>query len=591
MQLRNLVGGLNGCTVLFLAIMACVGAQAAVPAGQAAMSTAAATDQIIIKYRDADRLQAQFGDAEIAEPAMGLAQAAAQRHGVTLKVARRTATRAVVARLSSRLPESQVERIAAEIVQADPSVLYAEPDRIKRILVTPNDPMYANQWHYHESTAGLNLPQAWSLSSGSGVIVAVLDTGYRPHADLRPNLVGGYDFISDAAVGNDGNGRDSNAGDPGDWVDANECGDGTAASNSSWHGTHVAGTIAALTNNGVGVAGVAYGAKVMPVRVLGKCGGYDSDIADAIIWASGGSVAGVPNTASPARVLNLSLGGSGPCGATTQAAINSARSRKSVIVVAAGNQGIDAANTSPANCTGVVTVAAVGRSATRAYYSNYGNVVEIAGPGGDQSWAEADGVLSTLNTGLQGPGADSYAYYQGTSMATPHVAGVVALMLSKNPNLTPDQVAARLRASARAFPGSCSGCGSGLVDAYEAIRSATATAVVEAENNNTYATAQVISPASVVVSGSISSSSDLDLYKLTLQPGHWAIASMAPSSYASDFDLLLVSSSGSVLARSEKGAGLTDRVTYKNGKAVAMTVYVRVVYYAVPGGYTMNVRH
>ncbi|MFZ5549630.1 MAG: S8 family peptidase [Pseudomonadota bacterium] len=575
-------------SALLAAGLSALGAQAALPAGAPTKAVSGGTDQIIIKYRE-DGQKMEGLDTGISSAAMGLAQAAAERHGVTLRVARRTATRAIVAKLGQRLPEAQVEQIAAEIAQADPSVLYAEPDRIKRIMVTPNDPMFANQWHYHEATAGMNLPLAWSQGAGGGVTVAVIDTGYRGHADLRGNIVPGYDFISDLAVANDGDARDGNAADPGDWTEAGECGGGSGASNSSWHGTHVAGTVAAVTHNGVGVAGVAYGAKVMPVRVLGKCGGYDSDIADAIIWASGGSVAGVPNTTTPARVLNLSLGGSGPCGATTQAAVNSARSRKSVVVVAAGNSGDDASGYSPANCSGVITVAAVGRTADRAYYSNYGSAVEIAAPGGDQSWSETDGVLSTSNAGLTTPKADSYAYYQGTSMASPHVAGAVALMLSKNLNLTPDQVLGRLRASTKPFY--CSGCGSGTVDAYEAIRSATATAVTEVEANNTYATAQVIAPTNAVVSGSISSVSDLDIYKVVVQPGHWLIASMAPWSNASDFDLYLVSTSGSVLAKSEKSAGLTDRVTYKNNKAVAVTLYLRLVYYSTTGSYTMNVRH
>lgn len=591
MPIRSFVVRLNACVAALLGATGMTAAvHAALPAGGPGASAAKVTDQIIIKYREQDVAAMQAAEAGVTVQAMGLAQAAAQRHGVSLQATRQTADRALVARLSSRLPVAEVERIAAEIAQSDPSVLYAEPDRMKRVLLTPNDPMYGNQWHYHERTAGMNLPLAWSLGAGGGITVAVIDTGYRGHADLRGNIVAGYDFISDATMANDGNGRDSNPADTGDWTDAGECGDGWEASDSSWHGTHVAGTIAATTGNALGVAGVAYGAKVMPVRVLGKCGGYDSDIADAIVWASGGAVSGVPGTATPARVLNLSLGGSGPCGATMQAAINSARSRKSVVVVAAGNSSADASGFSPANCTGVITVAAVGRTAERAYYSNYGAVVEIAGPGGDQSWSEADGVLSTSNAGLKGPAGDAYAYYQGTSMATPHVAGAVALMLSKNPALTPDQVLARLRASTKPFA-NCTGCGSGLVDAYEASLSASATAVAEAEGNNTYATAQVLSPTNAVVSGSMATSSDLDIYKVTVQPGHWLIASMAPGSYASDFDLFLVNSAGTVLARSERSAGLTDRVTYKNAKAVAQTLYVRVVYRSQPGAYTMNVRH
>ncbi|MBQ5950517.1 S8 family serine peptidase, partial [Massilia sp. ST3] len=214
--------------------------------------------------------------------------------------------------------------LAAEMMARDPNIEYAEPDRIMTHMATANDPMYSQQWHYTDATGGLRLPTAWDKSTGSGVVVAVIDTGYRPHTDLSGQFLPGYDFIGDTFVSNDGNGRDSDASDPGDAIAAGECGNGepAQAQTSSWHGTHVAGTIAARTNNSVGVAGVAYNAKIVPARVLGKCGGYTSDIADAITWTSGGTVSGVPANANKARVLNLSLGGGGACDSTTQAAIN-----------------------------------------------------------------------------------------------------------------------------------------------------------------------------------------------------------------------------------------------------------------------------
>jgi serine protease len=313
-----------------------------------------------------------------------------------------------VLKLDRKMRVADVQALAANLAASDPDVEYAEPDRLMRVQVVPapNDTYYAQQWDFFEATGGLNVPTAWNTTTGTGVVVAVLDTGYRPHVDLVANLLPGYDFISSATIGNDGNGRDADASDPGDWVAANECGGTHDASNSSWHGTHVAGTIAAVTNNGSGVAGVAYGAKVQPVRVLGKCGGYTSDIADAIKWASGGTVSGVPANATPARVINMSLGGGGACGTTTQNAINDARSRGTVVVVAAGNESMDAANSSPANCAGVVTVAAVGRAGNKAYYSNYGTVVDVAAPGGDMS--VDPGILSTLNDGTTSPGADNY---------------------------------------------------------------------------------------------------------------------------------------------------------------------------------------
>lgn len=366
----------------------------------------------------------------------------------------------------------------ADMIKAlknDPNVGEVEEDRLLQIMATPNDTQYNNQWHYYENTGGLRAPAAWDKADGTGVVVAVLDTGYRPHADLNANILPGYDMISDSFIGNDGNGRDSDAKDPGDWVAVGACGGGqpTQAQDSSWHGTHVAGTIAAVTNNSSGVAGVAYKAKVVPVRVLGKCGGYTSDIADGIIWASGGTVSGVPANANPAKVINMSLGGSGACDSTTQAAINSARSRGTVVVIAAGNDNDNANNYNPGNCAGVVNVASTNRNGGRAYYSNYGTSVDVAAPGGAQNSAnDSNGVLSTHNSGTTTPGSDVYSYMQGTSMAAPHVAGVAALVLQKKPTATPDEVESILKTTTRAFPATCTSCGTGIVDAAAAVTKA-----------------------------------------------------------------------------------------------------------------------
>ncbi len=359
---------------------------------------------------------------------------------------------------------------AIAALDAMDGVDYAELDAILTPQAVPNDPSYSQQWHYFESTGGINGPAAWDLSTGSGVTVAVIDTGYRPHVDLDSKIVGGYDYIGDTFVANDGNGRDSDASDPGDWTTFGQCYSGSPASNSSWHGTHVAGTVAAESNNNQGVAGVAWNASILPVRVLGRCGGYTSDIADGIVWASGGSVSGVPANAFPAQVLNLSLGGSGSCPSTTQSAVNTARANGATVVVAAGNSNANAANYTPASCTGVVTVASTDRGGNRAYYSNYGSVVDLAAPGGETNVTSSDGVLSTLNTGTTVPAADNYVFYQGTSMATPHIAGVAALMYAVDGTITPDEVETTLEAQARAFPGTCSQCGAGIVDAAAAVQ-------------------------------------------------------------------------------------------------------------------------
>jgi serine protease len=496
------------------------------------------------------------------------------------------------------MPLADVAALARELSARDASVEYAEPDRIMTPMFTPNDPLYSNQWSYFDATAGLRLPAAWDKSTGAGINVAVIDTGYRPHADLSGKILPGYDFITSTSIAADGNGRDSDASDPGDYTPAGSCGTGVPAQDqpSSWHGTHVAGTIAAATNNGVGVAGVAFGAKIVPARVLGKCGGYTSDIADAIIWASGGAVTGVPANANKARVLNLSLGGSGACDTTTQNAINSARSRGAVVVVAAGNSNVNASNASPANCQGVIAVAAVGKTGGKASYSNYGAVVDVAAPGGDSG----AGILSTLNSGTSTPASDNYAYYMGTSMATPHVAGVAALMLSRNPNLTPDEVEAKIKSTARAFPAACSGCGTGIVDAAAAVTAAagsgtttTAPAQNEAESNNTLGTANPVATSGTLVSGNMGSSTDTDYFVVQLPAGKTLSATLTIGSSTADYDLYVYNSAGTLLAKSINGAGSIDSTSSANTTAATSARYVRVVYYnggtgATSGKYSLK---
>jgi len=560
------------------------------------------TDRLIIKYRPG---LAAAGASAATAGRVALhrsAQDAAARLGQRMQLLRVSALDAHVMKLERHLAHADVQRLAREIMATDPAVEYAEPDRILKPLFTPTDTQYGQQWHYFEATGGLNLPAAWDKSTGTGVVVAVVDTGYRPHADLAANIVAGYDFIADTFVSNDGNGRDTSALDPGDAVAAGACGGGQPVQSqpSSWHGTHVAGTIAAVTNNSAGVAGVAFGARVQPVRALGRCGGYTSDIAAGIVWASGGSVPGVPANATPARVINLSLGGSGTCDAASRDAINSARSRGAVVVVAAGNSNANAGNFSPASCAGVITVAATNRGGGRAYYSNYGSVVAVAAPGGDMRGGAAGGILSTLNNGASAPGADAYAYYQGTSMAAPHVAGVVALMLAKNPSLSPDDVAARLKTSARAFPATCSQCGSGIVDASAAVDAAGGgvtpppappTSGSEVEPNNSTGTAQTVAQGSTI-SGTMASSSDNDYFRVSVPAGRTLSTSLSPNS-ASDYDLYLYNSTGTLVARSLRGTGLVDTASVSNGSASTATFYVRVRYYSgrtgATGTYTLAI--
>lgn len=362
-------------------------------------------------------------------------------------------------------------------------VEYAQPNYIKYITRTPNDTHYPKQWHYFqngngsgESPGGINLPRAWDNSVGSSnVVVAVIDTGELPnHQDISgsPNRIAGFDMITNTFRANDGGGRDNDPTDPGDAVAAGDCGPGRPARDNSWHGTHVAGTVGiGNTDNNLGVAGVNWNVSVQSVRVLGRCGGTTVDINDAIRWAAGLSVPGVPNNTTPARVINMSLGGrpGNPCSGdpATQAAINDAVNAGTVVVVAAGNDAVDASSVTPASCNNVITVAASDfRGHLVQRYSNFGNTIEIMAPGGDVQRDDngdgfSDGVLSMVQGG--------YAFSNGTSMASPHVAGVAALHIAQNPNMTPGQVLGRLQndATPRNSTQCPNPCGAGLLSAFK----------------------------------------------------------------------------------------------------------------------------
>ncbi len=487
----------------------------------AGLDSAPTHQRFIVKYRQDSRQAA--GDAALQKTLVSAARALPTRAGKSVGVQhmRRLAVGADVVRADAKLDRVEAETLMRKLA-ADPNVEYVEVDRLNTIRLTPNDTRYGEQWGY-SGTYGIKANQAWDVTNGAGSVVAVLDTGITAHSDLAANLLPGYDFINDTTVSNDGNGRDNDPSDPGDWVSANQCGGTHAAQSSSWHGTHVAGTIAAVTNNAKGVAGVAYGAKIVPVRVLGTCGGYDSDIADAIIWASGGTVSGVPANANPAEVINLSLGGSGACGSTTQAAINGAVSRGTTLVIAAGNDNTNVSNASPANCNNVIAVASTTSTGARSSFSNYGALIDIAAPGSN--------ILSTLNSGTTTPGAESYAAYNGTSMATPHVAGVVALLqaVSTTPK-TPAQVEALIKANVTPFPSTPSqSIGPGILNAKAVVDAANGggnpnpggtvlnngvpiTGLSGAASSTQYFTVQVPAGASNLVIASSGGSGDADMY-------------------------------------------------------------------------------
>ena len=411
-------------------------------------------DRFIVKYVDGSPEQASARERDAAlKSATGAVPSSVRGAPLALRHERRMAVGAEVVSTSRKLDRVEAESLMRQLA-ANPNVEYVEVDQLLQHALTPNDPRYSQQWGYFNATGGIRADQAWDVSTGSGVVIAVLDTGSTSHSDLNANTIAGYDMISDATVGGDGNGRDSNPADPGDYYGGNS---------SSWHGTHVAGTVAARTNNGVGVAGTAFNARISHVRVLGRGGGYTSDIADGIIWASGGSVSGVPANQNPAEVINLSLGGQGSCGSATQNAINGAVSRGTTVVVAAGNSNMNVSGFTPANCSNVIAVAATDQNGSRASFSNYGTGIDISAPG--------VGIMSTLNSGSTTPGSESYASYNGTSMAAPHVAGVVALMQSAASSpLTPAQIESIIKSTARPLPGSCSGgCGAGIINAKAAV--------------------------------------------------------------------------------------------------------------------------
>ena len=432
-----------------------------------------------------------------------------------LSIERKLSGRSHLIRLDQPLPVDEARALAAKL-RDSAEIESAEPDVLMHAqAIQPNDPGYLGapgQWHYRApSTAnpgGADIPAAWDITLGSGnVDVAVLDTGYRPHVDL-PAMLPGYDFISSTRISNDGSGRDSDARDPGDYVAANECGSGTPAARSSWHGTHVMGTIAALMNNGLYGTGVAPNARLLPVRVLGKCGGYTSDIVDGMRWAAGLAVPGVPRNAYPARIINLSLGSSGTCSAAFQSAVNDVNAAGAIVVVATGNGGYDSLN-QPANCSGVLPVTAHTMDGDNADYANIGAQTLISAPGGGCGTLAYDCIVghstngpvvySLGNTGASTPSADTYALKRGTSMAAPHVSGTIALMLSLDPNMSRAEVMSILRASARPFPansvcaipGNEGLCGAGMLDAQAAL-SAVAPVVVLASPS------QVVAPAASV---------------------------------------------------------------------------------------------
>ncbi|WAC72314.1 S8 family serine peptidase [Roseateles sp. SL47] len=440
--------------------------------------------RVIVKYRNnasvlsTGRATAQsVGSSTAAGPQ--LASTMGARLGFTLSDGRPISGNSQVLMASGMSSQVLADKLAA-----DSDVEWAVVDQRRFALgtYTPNDPLYADnqtsttpvagQWYLRAPTtsikSAIDVETAWATTQGSSsVVVAVLDTGIiKAHPDLSSKLVSGYDFISDSTVANDGGGRDSDPSDPGDWVTTAESASGTLqgcdVGDSSWHGTQTASLIGAATNNGVGMAGVAPNVMIMPVRVLGKCGGYDSDIQAGMRWAAGLSGTGVTAPTTPAKVINMSLGSSGSCSVAYQTVVSELTAAGVVVVAAAGNDGL--AVGTPANCSGVVGVVGLRHSGTKVGFSDLGSAATIAAPAGNcvnSSGTCVYPIITATNTGTTSPSTNTYSdgsnYAVGTSFSAPLVSGTAALMMSANTSLTPGEVTSLLKSSATAFPGAETG--------------------------------------------------------------------------------------------------------------------------------------
>lgn len=456
---------------LRLAVLAALAAFAGVP--HAASATGS---RLIVKFGD--------GDVEAAFSPNTRVARMVRDAGIEGRYVRRMAAGAHLV----ELPAGADPKSAANAAIATGGARIAVPDRRLKRTRSTNDTNLQSQPYLRNDPTTISAFAAWDLTTGSpSTVVAVLDTGILPHPDFTGRLLPGYDFVSDPLVANDGGGRDADPTDPGDWLTQADLDTGQfpdcEIENSSWHGTSVAGIVGANSNNALAVAGIDWAAKILPVRVLGKCGGDFSDIFDAIAWAAGASVPGVPPNPTPAHVINLSLGGTGdePCTAAEDALFSQFLSPSGLraIVAAAGNEGGDANLHFPSSCPSTIAVAATSMAGNRASYSNVGSTVDISAPGGDGKPGVDFGLMAVLsNNGTTVAGAYSVKGAVGTSFATPVVSGVAGLALAVAPALTPAALRAAITSTAKSFPdtSNCTFliCGPGIVSALGAVQAASA---------------------------------------------------------------------------------------------------------------------
>lgn len=491
--------------------------------GASAATAGVEQARVIVKFKTGSTLLRESAQA-VTTPAAGTASASSSPTAAAAESLDMQAQRATALALGARIGTALSPRAAlgerrlsmtangmasqqlADRLAREPDVEYAVPDKRRHRFAAPNDPLYGTQsatpgpavgqWYLRAPTAGaattatdvvasIDAEGAWDVTTGSAsVVVAVLDTGVRfDHADMKAaggqtNLLDGYDMISDAFVANDGGqGRHAVASDPGDWVTASDA--ASDATNctveaSSWHGTQTASLIGALTDNGFGMASVGRTVRVLPVRVLGKCGGDDSDIQAGMLWAAGIPVVGVPANANPARIISMSLGSTDACDAS-YADVLTQLAAKGVLVVASAGNDIGHAVATPANCAGVVAVAGLRHAGTKVGFSDIGPEVALAAPAGN-CVNTGNGqpclypIVTALNAGTTTPVANSSIFSNGTtrlslgtSFSAPLVAGTAALMLSANADLSAADLTRLLKSTARPFPTTGGDNGDGTV--------------------------------------------------------------------------------------------------------------------------------
>jgi len=517
MKSKLIVPGILAAGIAAVIPFAASAAPANLTAHEVAMTRAQAQSdpvhRIIVNYREGSQARSNSALAvQGINRALSRSGLAAQVQGGSVSHVRKLATGHDLFSLPAEVDRMTANAIFDQLA-ADPDVVWVEVDEIMQITadfapnLVPDDPGYANyHWHYHvpdgnsnnfdsvSNQGGANLPDAWDLADGTGITIAIIDTGLVEHPDIDSSMGdAGYDFIIDGMRSGRGtDGRAPGGWDLGDWTIGYPGADLCTQRWSNWHGTHVAGTAGAqIINNGVALSGVAHNAQIVPVRVLGHCGGTLADVADAVVWASGGEVAGVPANANPAHIINMSLGGGGACTANSAMgmAIAGAVSNGTAVVVSAGNANSDTANYQPASCPGAIAVASTGITSRRATYSNWGSRVDIAAPGGGVYANDGSSgtqvftgfVWQTTNPGQTTPepveNPNAISGFAGTSQAAPHVAGVIAMMQSARlaaglPLLTPAEALAIIQDTATPFaitPEASRPIGPGIVNAAAAV--------------------------------------------------------------------------------------------------------------------------